>query len=68
MPNEKSGLGVGGPPRQGKPKTEAERRKEHGGPTPPRGTGVRKKSGDDFGFIYHEDEIKPDGRKSEGEE
>lgn len=42
-----SGLGVGGRPRMGRPKTEAERAAEHarrfGGPLPPRGTGIRRR-------------------------
>ena len=38
-----SGLGVGGAPRRGRPKTDAERRLSHGGGRlPKRGTGLRK--------------------------
>ena len=39
----KTGRGIGGVPRRGNPKTEAERRKEHGGTPPPRGTGLNRK-------------------------
>ena len=43
-----SGLGVGGKPRRGKPKTQAERRKTHSArygtsKLPPRGSGLRSK-------------------------
>jgi len=43
----KSGLGVGGRPRMGRPKTDAERRKTHRkrfgtSKLPPRGTGLRR--------------------------
>jgi len=42
-----SGLGVGGRPRMGRPKTEAERLASHrarygAGPLPPRGTGLNR--------------------------
>lgn len=41
-----SGLGVGGAPRAGRPKTEAERAATHaqrvGGELPPRGTGLKR--------------------------
>ena len=41
-----SGLGVGGRPRAGRPKTEAERAATHaerfGGKLPPRGTGLKR--------------------------
>jgi len=43
---EISGLGVGGRPRAGRPKTEAERAATHakrfGGELPPRGTGLKR--------------------------
>lgn len=46
---QKSGLGVGGASRQGKPKTNAERRLSHGkGKLPSRGTGHKKQQGGDI--------------------
>lgn len=47
MTNSKSGLGVGGSPRKGNPKTDTERRREHqerhpGTPLPPRGSGLKR--------------------------
>ena len=48
LPGE--GLGVGGAPRMGRPKTEEERRQEHyrrygTWEVPPRGTGIRRRYG-----------------------
>lgn len=44
-PSQLSGLGIGGAPRRGMPRTEAERQNMHEsrfgpGPLPPRGTGL----------------------------
>lgn len=47
MTNSKSGIGVGGSPRKGNPKTDIERRREHqerhpGTSLPKRGSGLKR--------------------------
>jgi hypothetical protein len=62
------GLGIGGSPRRGNPKTDEERAQEHqrrfgNNDTPERGAGLRKRLAKEQGFKYG-----PDDEEEEEEE